>query len=423
MLGEDSAVALGHTDQPVLPVVLLLSLAQSPQRMTLMFGGDVIPHEPLKAVAAMRADGGNNEGWDHLLAPLAPVMADADFTIVNLEAPVVTVKKPESGEFLFSGTPALLHALKRTGVDVATFANNHCLDQHREGITSTRAYLDEAGLRSAGAASSAEAAWTPLVLEKNGLRIALVPFTRFLNGFNNKKDDALPHVPVLQYDYEPIGGSRTQAQVTDLLRTTASQVDAVIVLVHWGAEYKLAPAPEDRKLAKALLDAGAFAVIGHHPHVLQPVEFVTRTDGTRGLVAFSLGNLLSNQDAFVADGLRRDGLLLGLELTKQDGVMRLSAVTPVPIVTEHTTGAAKKRDVQVFPVDAQLASLNARLAELSKLTGPAVKKERAALVWRRRVALSRLARITSFLRALETADESLLPRAAAAVDGVPAGSP
>lgn len=411
----------------MLPAFLALTvLAQPTGRMTLVFGGDVIPHEPIKAVAAARAvkgEDGNNEGWDHVLGPLSPAFTRADFAIVNLETPIVTLKKPERGDLVFSGPPALLRSLKKVGVDVATFANNHCLDQHREGIVSTREHLKEAGLLSAGADVNADAAWTPLVLEKNGLRVGILTFTRFLNGFNNKKDVTLPHVPVLNYPYEPIVGSKTFDEVYELIRARAAEVDALIVFVHWGAEYRFEPAPEDRKLARAMLDAGAFAIVGHHPHVLQPVELVERSAGGRGLVAFSLGNLLSNQDAADANGPRRDGLLLELELVREDGVVRLAGATPIPIGTENTPGSGKKRNVQAMLVDEQLAAIEDRLVELAGRREPAAKKERLTLEWRRKVALSRRARIKTFTKSLETPNEIQLTRSAAPAVGVPAGPP
>lgn len=421
---DPRGASLRHTDQPVVATLLTLTLLS--QRMTLVFGGDVIPHDPVKSVAAAHAksgEDGNNDGWDHVLGPLAPAFNHADFAVVNLETPIVTLKKPESGEMVFSGPPALLHSLKKVGVDVATFANNHCLDQHREGIVSTREYLKEAQLLSAGADVDFEHAWAPLVLEKNGVRVGILSFTRFLNGFNNKKDPAQPHVPVLNYANEPIIGSVTMDALYATIRARAAEVDALIVFVHWGAEYKFEPAPEDRKLAKAMLDAGAFAVVGHHPHVLQPVEFIERSAGGKGLVAFSLGNLISNQDYADVNGTKRDGLLLELELVKDGDVMRLEKVTPIPIGTENTLGRGKKRNVQATLVDEQLLAIEERLVELAGRNEPAAKKERTLLEWRRQVALARLARIKTFTKSLEAPDEIQLSRSPAAVVGVPASSP
>lgn len=388
---------------PMAPLVLLLLLAQSPQRVSLVFGGDVIPHRAVKEVAALHAvtagPGENNAGWDHVVGPLAPALQRADLAVVNLETPIVTVKKPEEGDLLFSAPPALLAALARAGVDVATFANNHCLDQHREGITSTRQFLREAGLLSVGADVDEASAWTPLVVERNGLRLGFLAITRWLNGFNNRRDPALPHVPALPYASEPIQGGRTEAAVLAQVATAAAGVDALVVLIHWGAEYRTAPAPEDRRLAQQLLEAGALAVIGHHPHVLQPVEAPERPDGTRGLVAFSLGNLVSNQDAGRPGSLTRDGLLLEVTVEREapGAAVRLAAVRGVPVATEHRLGAGKRRSVQAVVLSEELAAIEQRLVELAARGDGPARTERKTLQARRQAVLERTARIQALL--------------------------
>lgn len=362
----------------------------------------MIPHQPIKQVASLRARGGedgNNEGWDHIVGPLAPVLQRADFAIVNLETPVVVLKKPETGDMIFNARPALLGALKRVGVDVATFANNHCLDQHREGITATRAYLKQADLLSAGADANAEEAWKPLVLEKHGMRIGILAVTRWLNGFNNKKDETLPHVPSVPYPQEPIIGGRSVDALLSTIRTRAAEVDVLIVSIHWGTEYKFEPEPADRKLAQQMVDAGAFAVIGHHPHVLQPVEFFQPSQGDERLVVFSLGNLVSNQDFADANGAKRDGLLAELELVRDapGRPVRLKSFRGIPVATENRLGRGKFRNVQAVLLDEELLAIEERLVELSRRGDTTTRGERKVLEGRRQVALARRARISAFL--------------------------
>ena len=367
-----------------------------------MFGGDVIPHDPVKYVAAMhRLDGeaANNEVWDHVFGPLAPAFNRADFAVVNLETPIVVVKKPEKGEMTFNAPPPLLAGLKRAGVDIATFANNHCLDQHREGITSTRDYLADAGILTAGAGRNAEEAWNPIVVEKDGLKIGILAVSRWLNGYHNKKDEKLPHVPTVPYPIEPIVGGRSIDDFMALIRERAAEVDALIVSIHWGAEYKFAPAPEDRKLAQKMIDAGAFAVIGHHPHVLQPVEFLERSQGGRGLVVFSLGNLVSNQDFDNPNGAKRDGLLVELEIVREtpEGAVRLESVHAIPVAGENTLGKGKARNVQALLLDDELAAIEERLVELADRNDAPTKKERKALEERRKIGRARRERIAGFV--------------------------
>jgi len=383
-------------------LLLVSLLAQTPQRVTLVFGGDVIPHAPIKQVASLRASAGgdgNNQGWDHVLGPLAPALQAADFAVVNLETPVIEGAKPLTGDMVFHAPPPLLHALKRVGVDVATFANNHCLDQQRDGISSTRAHLKSAGLLTAGADTSATSAWMPLILEKNGLKIGILAMTRWLNGFNNQVSETVPHVPAVPYEVEPIVGGRSKDEVLAAISAWSSQVDALLVSIHWGYEYQSTPTPEDREFASQMLEAGAAAIIGHHPHVLQPVEWVRLNNGDRRLVAFSLGNLVSNQDYADANGTKRDGLLLELEVVRasEDSQVQVRPTRGVAVATENKLGAGKRRNVQAVLLDDELGAIEERLADLSGRESAEVRQERARLEARRQVALTRRARIAQFI--------------------------
>jgi poly-gamma-glutamate synthesis protein (capsule biosynthesis protein) len=378
----------------VTTALLLLSLlGQTPSGVSLVFGGDVIPHDPVRYAARMHATWAapepgltpepvNAAGWGHVFGPLAPVFKAADLAVVNLETPIVTVAHPQLGEMVFHAGPDLLEGLKENGVSIATFANNHCRDQGTEGILTTRSALAEVGLLTAGAGADAQAAGEALVVRRKGLRVGFVAFTRWLNGFQNPKDARAPQVPLVPYAKDTTPGEREDDLVARV-RAAAGRVDALFVVVHWGDEYRLTPRPEDRALAQRLLDAGALAVIGHHPHVLQAVEWVPREGRSDGLVAWSLGNLVSNQDFDDPAGLKRDGLLLRLDLTRDapGSAVRIAAVEGVPTWTENRVAPGKGRNVQPVVLDEECAAISERLAELPA----AARGERAKLT--RRLAL------------------------------------
>jgi poly-gamma-glutamate synthesis protein (capsule biosynthesis protein) len=150
----------------------------------------------------------------------------------------------------------------------------------------------------------------------------------------------------------------------------------------------------DRKLAQRLIEAGATAVIGHHPHVLQPVEWMNRADGSRGLVAFSLGNLVSNQDFDDATGRKRDGVLLELVLERTaEGRAEVSSVEGVPIATENRLGSGKTRNVQPVLLDEEVSAVQERLDVLAQRDDRASKDERQSLAKRLALLKKRLARI------------------------------
>jgi poly-gamma-glutamate capsule biosynthesis protein CapA/YwtB (metallophosphatase superfamily) len=319
-------------------------------RATVVLGGDVIPHTPLKdaiRTAAKRDPGKAAELWAQTLAALAPQLGAADFSLANLETPIVTSKKPFSGTWIFHAGPELLAGLKSAGVKATSFANNHSRDQQLEGIGQTRGYLEKAGLKSVGAAATEAAAWEPLLVEINGIRIGFFAFTRFLNHFKNKK--GAPHVPFVPYTGEPRDGGATVAQLLERVKAMRARCDALVVLPHWGNEYHASPKDSDQALAEQLLAAGVTAVVGTHPHVVQPVLWRRMGEHDARLVAFSVGNLISNQEPDDWSNDARFGLLLELVFEHVGGTVRLTGATPVPIWTDNAP-APNGRTITVMTV-------------------------------------------------------------------------
>lgn len=305
-------------------------------RATVVLAGDVIPHPPLKDAvrAGARRDPEKAAGlWAEALAPLQPTFAGADLVLANLETPIVKLKKPFSGQWIFHSGPELLSGLGRAGVKAVSFANNHSRDQQLEGIVQTRAFLAEAGFKAVGAAATEAEAWEPLVVEVNGIRLGFFAFTRFLNQFKNRKDPKAPHVPFVPYAREPRDGGATVKELLERVKAMRERCDALVVLPHWGKEYWPSPQNEDQALAEQLLAAGVTAIVGHHPHVIQPLLWRRLGPQDKRLVAFSVGNLLSNQEPDDWSNDARFGLLLALKFEHVGGVVRLTGADPIPTWT------------------------------------------------------------------------------------------
>ena len=391
-------------------VASLLWAAPSPPeatRVELVFGGDIIPHDGVKDAAAAhaRAAAGPLGGWDSVLEPIAGVLRSADVALVNLETPVSGDPKAPTAQLIFDAPPALPRALVDAGVDLVSVANNHAFDQRRAGVPLTWANLDAAGLPHVGSAPTEAAAWEPRVLERKGLRLGFLAFTRLLNGARNPENaDVAPQVAYVPYASKkrPPGALTPEAAV-ELVRDAARRCDALLVSVHWGTEYQHTPRAEDRLLARQLLDAGALALIGHHPHVLQPVESYRTPSGRDTLVAFSLGNLLANQDWHYvhgaqaeARGRKRDSLLLRLTLerTRPGGPVVLvgQSLVPVWIDSDHSVALREReRGARIQPVllDEELARLDARLQALPETRRPTRAQKQERLTLERRVDLAR----------------------------------
>ena len=136
-----------------------------------------------------------------------------------------------------------------------------------------------------------------------------------------------------------------EATIERKIKAAKTQCDVVLVNVHWGSEYTTTPAQEQRNLAKKMADWGANVIIGHHPHVLQPVEWIETGDGTRTLVAYSLGNFISQQNT----AARVIGGMLHYDITKDFGTGKVivSNVRFETIVTHYVNGS---HDVQIYPL-------------------------------------------------------------------------
>ncbi|MHB1846224.1 MAG: CapA family protein [Deltaproteobacteria bacterium] len=372
--------------------------AQAPTvlaRASLLATGDIMMHEAVKqsAAAARRDAGGrslDHEGFDELFAQVAPLLHGADLAFGNMEFPVAPHASHGTRAFVFNAPPIVLQAIRAAGFGLVSFANNHAYDQGPAGVTETLDELARAGLPEIGAGHDLAEAERPWITTLKGIRVAFLGCTARFNEDLNRPAPSAPHV-------NPANGDAIVAAVASARR----QADFVVVSVHWGTEYAPAPSSEQTELAHRLIDAGAGLVLGSHPHVLEPLELYPGADGHLGLVAYSLGNFISNQSrGYVhgvspdAQGDTRDGVLLHVELVRRQylrgpPVTELGHVSFLPLWTEND-GLAKTRSpgaaptIRVVPIDDALAQATSALNELlaQKTADPA-----AVEALQRRIAL------------------------------------
>jgi poly-gamma-glutamate synthesis protein (capsule biosynthesis protein) len=348
--------------------------------------GDVLMHVAVKNSAVDHRREGDEEGFGWLWAPIADLLAATDLTFANLETPVAPRTGRETRSFVFNADPAAIVALRRSGVNVVSVANNHILDQGRPGLEETVSELDRLGIPYVGAGEAGHEAGPRLVTVR-GIRIAFLAYSRFFNQAGNDcPPGARRCVKASLLDPE-----RAVADV----RAAAAEADAVVVSVHWGDEYAQQPRTDDIALAHRMVDAGALIVLGHHPHVLQPVELYRRADGTTGLIAYSLGNFVSNQSRNYVHavtpgqiGATRDGILLRTEIARRDygrGITRveLTGAGWLPLWTENDTpdparrAMSRRPAIRVVSLDRALAEVR---AELRALPDPLPRGEQARYV-------------------------------------------
>jgi poly-gamma-glutamate capsule biosynthesis protein CapA/YwtB (metallophosphatase superfamily) len=374
-------------------------------RITFAAAGDVIPHQAVTQSAAVQnqlaaqaaaaapsqsdtdkaASSGTHGGWDILFSQVADAFRQADFGFVNLETPVAPAHSRGSKPFQFDAPITLLESLKFSGVKIVSFANNHVFDQGHAGFFESLDHLREQQLLFVGAGANAEAAWKPVIVEKNGIKVGWLGMTRWLNGNRNADKDSDPHVAFFPYPDDSGGApGLDQAAVLEKINAARAECDLLLVSIHWGIEYAVAPNPGDVDLAHDMLEAGAAAVIGHHPHVLQPIETYITHDKRNTVIVYSLGNFLSNQSSNYVAGLtpdkageQRDSLVIKFSVIKKDygpaGTrIELGDMGIMPVWTENNRlqvrlGHAKTLLIRPIFLDREIPRLQARIDELQKL--------------------------------------------------------
>ncbi|MGA9630105.1 MAG: CapA family protein [Candidatus Acidiferrales bacterium] len=367
------------------------ALAKSPttypqeiSRVTFAVAGDVIPHQAVVEAATAVATPDNHDGWDALFANVSDVFRDADFGFVNLETPVAPKHSLGTKAFQFNAPLALIESLKFNGVNIVSFANNHVMDQSYPGFDESLENLRQVGLLFVGSGPNADAAWQPVILEKNGIRIGWLGMTRWLNGRRNPEKDSEPHVAFFPYPGESNGApGRDEAGAIDAIKAARAQCDLLLISIHWGIEYSPTPRPEDIDEAHKFLEAGASAVVGAHPHALQPIETYVTQDQRKAVIFYSLGNFLSNQSATYVQDLMpdktaepRESIIAKFAVVKKDygpaGIrFELSDVGIMPIWEENNrldlrSGRAKTPSIYPVFMDRVIPQLQAQVDQLSQ---------------------------------------------------------
>jgi hypothetical protein len=312
-------------------------------RATLEAVGDVLMHEAVKRCAEAHRSDAPDGGYSWLYAPIADLLSQADLTFANLETPIAPGSPGGTREFVFNAPPEALAALRRAGVDLVSVANNHAFDQGRPGFEETLRRVEAAGLRAVGAGPADRPAG-PVRVEAGGLSFAFLGWAHFFNQEGNECPAAKPGAPPCTK-----AALLDRERAVEAVREASAHADAVVVSLHWGTEYEQQPRAEDVAFAHQLADAGALVVLGHHPHVLQPVELYRRADGATAVIAYSLGNFVSNQSRKYVHGVTpervaatRDGAILRVALARRDygrGVVRteVDGADFVPLWTDNDT--------------------------------------------------------------------------------------
>ncbi len=258
--------------------VSVLGHLRAQQRITLLFAGDAMQH--LAQIEDARTPAGYD--YDSCFVQVKEEIQSAGLAVVNLEVPLGGA--PYSGYPQFCAPDAFAEALKESGFDLFLIANNHCLDRREKGLERTIRQLDSLSVFHTGTYCSARERQRlhPLLLRKNGIRLAFLNYTYGTNGIQVRPPYLVNYI-------------HTETIVKDIEIAKKNGADVIIVCPHWGEEYRSLPNIAQKRLADTLVEAGAHLVIGAHPHVIQPIEARCDSLGRiTSVIAYSLGNFISN---------------------------------------------------------------------------------------------------------------------------------
>jgi poly-gamma-glutamate capsule biosynthesis protein CapA/YwtB (metallophosphatase superfamily) len=275
-----------------------ITLSPEPSPVTLLAVGDIM----MARTVGQRI---LEEGPGVVFANVQDFLSSADILAGNLECAITDQGQPEPKTYTFAAPPSSAQALGMAGFDIAVLGNNHSLDYGQDGLVETLNLLNEQGIGTVGVGVGDQAAG-PIILEKNGLRIAFLSYVdvpREFLGFDTRAWLATDTAPGIAWAIT----EDIQADVT----AAKQQADVVIVFMHFGYEGNEMPVRFQRDMAIVAIKAGASAVIGSHPHMLQHVEVYHGA-----LIAYSLGNFVfddfdmpENRSAILRLRLDQNGML------------------------------------------------------------------------------------------------------------------
>ncbi|MGN0507265.1 MAG: CapA family protein [Lachnospiraceae bacterium] len=249
--------------------------------VTLMMAGDILLHTRIEDYS-IQEDGSYQ--FDAIFSNTAKEISSADLAIVNQEVIIGGVTLGVSGYPAFNAPYAVGDALVKAGFDVVLHATNHALDKGKQGLLNCIGFWEETypEIDVLGIHGSSEDQDEICILEVEGIRIAILNYTYGTNGISMPKD--MPYaVDMLE-----------EAAVIRDLKLAKESADFVIVCPHWGTEYRLTPDISQKQWAELFFKYGADLVIGTHPHVIEPIEWMINEEtGERMLIYYSIGNYVN----------------------------------------------------------------------------------------------------------------------------------
>ena len=324
-----------------------------PTTVRVMVAGDNLIHSRIFMQAAEKAEG---DGYDfsHTYQYVAEILKDADFGVINQETPIVASREPSNWP-LFNTPTELGDHMVDIGFTVFNHSNNHILDQGVSGALETiEFWKDKAdeGVVLTGAYDGEEDLNEVKKHTVNGITFSYIGVTEYTNG-NVMPADAQLKIHNLADPHRT--RAEIEAGIKKSIEKAKKESDVVCVFMHWQQECNTQVTDGQRAFVEKLVGWGADVIYGSGPHVLQPIEYMTREDGTKALVAYSLGNFISTEQK--ATNMCGGILDIVYEKEYETGTVSFKDVTFIPTVGHYNSSY---NDIKIVPFELYTPELAAQ---------------------------------------------------------------
>jgi len=304
-------------------------IIEEPKTMQIVMVGDMLMHDKIIA-SGLKADGTYN--FDHLFVNVAQFIRGADLAIVNQETIMGGASYGYTGYPSFNTPYALADAESLAGFDLLLLATNHTLDKGKKAVINCMDYLDtnHPELDYIGINRTQEEQDSDIyVYEQNGIKVAVLNYTYGTNGIPLPSD--MPYLVNLM----------NQEKIIADIQKAEELADFTILCPHWGTEYNLGVSSQQQAWTEIFVENGVDLVLGAHPHVIEPIEWVTHENGNEMLVYYSLGNFV-NGTSSTGSGVtnRMVGGIADITIGRnENGEVQIITYGAVPIVCHVGKGS------------------------------------------------------------------------------------
>lgn len=332
---------------------------------SILAAGDVMIHSPQMQAQYDYSTGTYN--FDNNFKYVKKYIENADYSLANLETTLAGNEVYQYSSYpTFNSPDELADGLKNAGFDLLSTINNHSFDKSDLGVNRTLSTLKEKGFDTVGTRENPSDN-EYLIKDINNIKVGITSYSygdikngnKYLNGIKIS-EECRDKMNV--FDSSDVNKAfETISSTTDKMKDSDMQV----VILHWGIEYSRNETDFQKQLAQKLCDDGIDIIIGSHPHVVEPVETITSTDGkNKTLVIYSLGNYLSNQRRETVGAYSEDGLMVNIDISKKNSEKeaKVDKVTCIPTwVNKYNNGY--KNVYEIIPIEDEsdlnsIASLN-----------------------------------------------------------------